>query len=277
MAASAGTGKTKVLTDRVLNLLLAGTEPGRILCLTFTKAAAAEMANRLNRRLAEWAILPDMKLRDEIAGITGVLPDAGQYARARQLFARVLDTPGGMRILTLHAFCQSVLRRFPLEAGIPPQFEVMDERSTAELRQEAQNQILEQARAAPEGALARALAEVLSHIREQGFAALMAALTTERGRLAQLFEAGGRARTLSRGGWTNASASRPARIGPGCSPASRPRPASMASACAIAVALHVASKAVTDRNRGRGDGRLARRTAGDPGRSAGRKPIATSS
>jgi ATP-dependent helicase/nuclease subunit A len=192
VAASAGTGKTKVLTDRVLNLLLSGTEPARILCLTFTKAAAAEMANRLNARLAKWAILPDMELRDEIRDITGTFPTPEHYARATQLFARVLDTPGGMRILTIHAFCQSVLRRFPLEADIPPHFEVMDERSAAELRQEAQTRILEQARNAPDGKLARALAEILTHIREQGFAELMAALTTERGRLKQIFdEAGG--------------------------------------------------------------------------------------
>jgi ATP-dependent helicase/nuclease subunit A len=191
VAASAGTGKTKVLTDRVLNLLLSGTRPGRILCLTFTKAAAAEMANRLNKRLAQWAILPDMELRQQIRDITGALPDEAQYERARQLFAGVLDTPGGMHILTLHAFCQSVLRRFPLEAGIPPQFEVMDERSAAELRREAQNQVLEAARARPEGPLAAALAEMLSHLREQGFAALMEALTAERGRLGRLFEAAG--------------------------------------------------------------------------------------
>ncbi|MEA2755407.1 MAG: ATP-dependent helicase/nuclease subunit [Aliidongia sp.] len=191
VAASAGTGKTKVLTDRVLNLLLSGTAPGRILCLTFTKAAAAEMANRLNARLAKWAILPDMELRGEIKDITGDFPTPEQYARATQLFARVLDTPGGMRILTIHAFCQSVLRRFPLEAGIPPHFEVMDERSAAELRQDARNRILEQARAAPGGAAARALAEILAHTREQGFAELMAALTAERGRLATLFDKAG--------------------------------------------------------------------------------------
>jgi ATP-dependent helicase/nuclease subunit A len=191
VAASAGTGKTTVLTTRVLNLLLAGTEPGRILCLTFTKAAAAEMANRLNRRLAAWATMPEMALRAEIMKVTGKSPAPEQYALATQLFARVLDTPGGMRILTIHAFCQSVLRRFPLEAGIPPQFEVMDERSTAELQEEVQNRLLQQARAAPNGALAAALAEVLSHTREQGFAALMAALVGERSRLAQLLDAAG--------------------------------------------------------------------------------------
>lgn len=199
VAASAGTGKTKVLTDRVLNLLLAGTPPGRILCLTFTKAAAAEMANRLNTRLAAWAIAPDMTLRDEIQDITGTLPDPAQYARARQLFAGVLDTPGGMNILTLHAFCQSVLRRFPLEAGIPPHFEVMDDRSAAELRRDAQSALLEAARTEPDGALARALAEILRHRHEQGFTALMAALVDERGRLARLFdEAGGLVPYLAR-------------------------------------------------------------------------------
>jgi ATP-dependent helicase/nuclease subunit A len=135
--------------------------------------------------------MPEMTLRGEIVKVTGKSPTPEQYALATRLFARVLDTPGGMRILTIHAFCQSVLRRFPLEAGIPPQFEVMDERSTAELLDDVQNQLLQQARVTPDSALAAALAEVLSHTREQGFAALLAALVGERGRLAQLLAAAG--------------------------------------------------------------------------------------
>jgi len=250
VAASAGTGKTKVLTDRVLNLLLSGTRPGRILCLTFTKAAAAEMANRLNARLAKWAILPDMELRREICDITGAFPDEAQYERARQLFAGVLDTPGGMHILTLHAFCQSVLRRFPLEAGIPPQFEVMDERSAAELRRDAQNQILEQARARPDGLLAAALAEMLSHLREQGFSALMEALTAERGRLARLFdEAGGLdpyLERLDRRLGLAPDEHRASLIAAFCAEASFAGPA-LRRVCA----LFAGSKAVTDGKRGK--------------------------
>ena len=201
VAASAGTGKTKVLTDRLLNLLLADTPPGKLLCLTFTKAAAAEMANRLNARLSGWATEGDARLRTDIAGLTGqaerdVPPE--MLDRARRLFARVLDTPGGMRILTIHAFCQSVLRRFPLEAGLPPQFEVMDDRSATELLEEARQGVLTAARAATDD-LGSALGEVTRHAGEQAFAELMQALTTERGRLSQLIDqAGGLARYLDR-------------------------------------------------------------------------------
>ncbi|HEV2674820.1 MAG TPA: double-strand break repair helicase AddA [Aliidongia sp.] len=194
VAASAGTGKTKVLTDRLLNLLLADVPPGRLLCLTFTKAAAAEMANRLNERLSGWTTEGDGKLRQDIAGLIGraerdVPPE--MLDRARRLFARVLDTPGGMRILTIHAFCQSVLRRFPLEAGLPPQFEVMDDRSATELLEEARQSVLTAARETADD-LGLALGEVTRHAGEQAFAELMQALTTERGRLSQMIaDAGG--------------------------------------------------------------------------------------
>src|SRR4051794_4876452 len=129
VSASAGTGKTKVLTDRLLALMLDGTDPGRILCLTFTRAAAAEMANRINQRLAAWTTLPPGRLAEELVELTGRFPRDHEIARARQLFARILDVPGGAKIATIHAFCQSLLRRFPLEAGVPPEFAVMDERS----------------------------------------------------------------------------------------------------------------------------------------------------
>src|SRR5512135_348142 len=95
VAASAGTGKTKVLTDRVLALMLQGSVPGRILCLTFTRAAAAEMAIRLNDRLSRWAVAEPGKLAQELQAILGFMPDDDLLARARRLFARVLDVPGG--------------------------------------------------------------------------------------------------------------------------------------------------------------------------------------
>ena len=95
VAASAGTGKTKVLTDRLLALMLDGTDPARILCLTFTRAAAAEMANRVNDRLARWTTLEPGALAQELVELTGRYPDDYETARARQLFARVLDAPGG--------------------------------------------------------------------------------------------------------------------------------------------------------------------------------------
>jgi len=126
VSASAGTGKTKVLTDRLLTLMLAGTEPSRILCLTFTRAAAAEMANRVNDRLASWTTMERGRLAQELVNLTGRHPHEEEIAHARQLFARVLDTPGGAKIQTIHAFCQSLLGRFPLEAQVPPEFTVLD-------------------------------------------------------------------------------------------------------------------------------------------------------
>jgi ATP-dependent helicase/nuclease subunit A len=191
VAASAGTGKTKVLTDRVLNLLLGGSPPERILCLTFTKAAAAEMANRINQRLAQWTIDPDGKLTQEIQALTGALPDAALIAQARRLFARVLDTPGGMKILTIHAFCQSLLRRFPIEAAIAPHFEVMDDRSAGEILAEAREAVLARARRGDDPELATALGEVTRYLAEESFAELLGGLTLERARLQRIAEESG--------------------------------------------------------------------------------------
>jgi len=185
VTASAGTGKTKVLTDRVLNLLLAGTAPERVLCLTFTKAAAAEMHNRLADRLAAWAVATDAELTAWLSALTGAAPDAATLRRARELFARVLDTAGGMKIQTIHAFCQTVLARFPLEAGVPPHFQVMDERSAAETLQAARERVLLGAgRGDPR--LADALAAVTAHAAESGFDALLGELLTHRSRLVRL-------------------------------------------------------------------------------------------
>ena len=127
VGASAGTGKTHVLTRRVLRLLLNGAAPARILCLTFTKAAAAEMIDRIAARLGRWALMDNAALRRDLKEITGRAPVAAETARARTLFATCLDVPGGMRIQTIHAFCQALLKRFPLEAGVPPHFRVIEE------------------------------------------------------------------------------------------------------------------------------------------------------
>lgn len=194
VAASAGTGKTKVLTDRVLSLMLHGTAPARILCLTFTKAAAAEMANRLAGRLTKWAILSDEELTEELADLLGRQPEETLLETARRLFAQVLDAPGGMKIQTIHAFCQSLLGRFPLEAHIAPHFQVLDERSAWEMLQQAREEVLAAAR--PDGpgdapdsgttVLAAAIAEVSVHAQEQTFTELMAKLISERGQLTRL-------------------------------------------------------------------------------------------
>lgn len=140
VAASAGSGKTKVLTDRVLRLLLpdpegrwAGTAPHRILCITFTKAAAALMAIRVQKILGEWAVMEGGKLRTELKNLLGQEPNDKMITAARTLFAKVLDSPSGLSIMTIHSFCQSILGRFALEAGVTPGFQVMEEAKAHEL------------------------------------------------------------------------------------------------------------------------------------------------
>ena len=132
LSASAGTGKTQVLTARVLRLLLKGARPESILCLTFTKAAAAEMANRIGARLAAWVRLKDSELAADLLAL-GESNDPRTRQRARQLFARVLDCPGGLKIQTIHAFAQSLLAAFPAEAGITPGFQPIEGRAEQEL------------------------------------------------------------------------------------------------------------------------------------------------
>ncbi|MDR3440362.1 double-strand break repair helicase AddA [Telmatospirillum sp.] len=188
VAASAGTGKTKVLTDRVLSLLLAGAAPERLLCLTFTKAAAAEMANRIALRLAGWATDSDEGLIADLAKLTGQAPEPDSLTRARRLFARVLETPGGMKIETIHAFCQSLLRRFPLEAGLAPHFQVMDDRDAGEMLADAREDLLAAARRDSHSPLADALSVVTAAIHETAFPELLAELAGERGRLRRLIE-----------------------------------------------------------------------------------------
>src|SRR3569623_1148163 len=130
-AANAGAGKTYTLANRVARLLLADAKPEKILCLTFTKAAAAEMQERLFKQLGEWAMLPDDDLRDRIIAIGGEAHT--DLAKARRLFAGALETPGGLKVLTLHAFCQILLSRFPLEARIPPAIDVLDDQTPHEI------------------------------------------------------------------------------------------------------------------------------------------------
>ena len=131
LSANAGSGKTKVLTDRVARLLLKGVLPEHILCLTYTKAAASEMQNRLFERLGAWSMRADAALRDELQhlGLETEL-DAAMLRQARTLFARAIEAPGGLKIQTIHSFCAALLRRFPLEAGVSPQFHEMDERAS---------------------------------------------------------------------------------------------------------------------------------------------------
>lgn len=142
LSANAGSGKTAVLTDRVARLLLAGTDPQNILCLTFTKAAATEMQNRLFRRLGAWAMMPGEDLRKALFALgLDELISTDKLTEARRLFAMAIETPGGLKIQTIHSFCSSLLRRFPLEARITPQFQEMEERAAALLREDIVEQI----------------------------------------------------------------------------------------------------------------------------------------
>ncbi len=137
LSANAGSGKTHVLTDRVARLLLDGVDPQHILCLTYTKAAASEMQNRLLGRLGKWAMLADDALTGELQKLGAeaqITPDT--LRDARRLFARAIETPGGLKIQTIHSFCSGLLRRFPLESGVSPQFSEMEERTSALMRTE---------------------------------------------------------------------------------------------------------------------------------------------
>lgn len=153
LSASAGTGKTHVLTSRVLRLLLRGTPPSSILCLTFTKAGAAEMANRLGERLAHWVRLPDAELGLELKHLCEDYSPP-MRDRARRLFAQVLDAPGGgLRIQTIHSFAQTLLASFPTEAEIPPGLRPVEGRAEHELARRTLAALLEAAEAGGDGQL----------------------------------------------------------------------------------------------------------------------------
>lgn len=130
VTANAGSGKTKVLVDRIARLLLEGSKPSAFLCITYTKAAAAEMQRRLFERLGGWCVADDASLAAELKKLGA---EGADLARARALFAQALETPGGLKIQTIHAFCERLLARFPLEAHVPPGFDIADEARSAEL------------------------------------------------------------------------------------------------------------------------------------------------
>ncbi len=146
VAASAGTGKTQVLSARVLRLLLGGTPPASILCLTFTKLAAAEMQARVTDRLAFWARCSDSDLADDLAAL-GADADPLVRTRARRLFAQVLDAPQGLAIQTIHAFAQGLIASFPIEAGVAPGFATLDDRSGLALQRRLLAEAIETATA----------------------------------------------------------------------------------------------------------------------------------
>ncbi len=179
LSANAGSGKTRVLTDRVARLLLNEVPPQNILCLTYTKAAAGEMQNRLFRRLGEWAMKPDADLAAELAeiGVAGAI-GADRLAQARRLFARAVETPGGLKIQTIHAFCAAILRQFPLEAQVGPRFREIDDRERTLLLRGLFDELAD----GPQSAL---VADFARHASAGGIEALLAEITGH----AEAFEA----------------------------------------------------------------------------------------
>ncbi len=182
--ANAGTGKTYVLVQRILRLLLSGAEPRSILCLTFTKNAAAEMEARVLAELGKWATASDAELNGKLAKLLSRRPEAKETALARCLFATVIDAAGGLAIMTIHGFCERVLRRYSLEANVPPGFAVLTEEEAHEALTEACAGTFA---AATEGPMRDALECVAAYAREDEFARVLDAMLNERTKIAGLF------------------------------------------------------------------------------------------
>jgi ATP-dependent helicase/nuclease subunit A len=168
VAANAGSGKTHVLAQRVINLLLAGIAPEKILCLTFTKAAAANMAKRVFDTLGRWTTLDDEALDAAIGIRPGRMP-AARRALARRLFARALETPGGLKVQTIHAFCTQLLHQFPFEANVAARFTVLDETAQMQLLEDLTLEALLEGASAPESLLGRALGIAMTAGADQTF------------------------------------------------------------------------------------------------------------
>lgn len=193
VGASAGSGKTKVLTDRILRLLLPrkngtpGTNAFKILALTFTKAAAKEMAIRLNKKLSKWAVQNETDLEEDLRNLLGYEVTQIQIKTARKLFAHVIDTPGGIQIMTIHAFCQSILSRFPLEANLAPYFSLIDEQDAQKLLLKAQNEVISQKHEDED--IKNALNMLSKNFNEDQFSNIIKALLSERRQLKSILNA----------------------------------------------------------------------------------------
>src|SRR6266436_1306095 len=169
VSANAGSGKTHVLVQRVIRLLLDGVPPEKILCITFTKAAAANMAERVFTTLGHWVTLDDEKLDAAIreAGIAQSNPRL--RACARKLFACALETPGGLKVQTIHALCTRLLQQFPFEANVPARFAVLDERDQTDMMERANLRVFLEASNAPDSVLGRALLTSMANAADVTF------------------------------------------------------------------------------------------------------------
>ena len=186
VTANAGSGKTSTLVDRVARLLLKQVQPGEILCVTYTKAAAAEMQARLFERLGAWAVMDDEELARSLADLGGHDDETSQpeaLSRARRLFAKALDTPGGLKIQTIHAFCEKLLRRFPLEAGVNPGFTVLENEAAVALSHGAREDLARLALADPDGSVALAYSHFAVELDWKSFEALLGLIETDRVKL----------------------------------------------------------------------------------------------
>jgi len=180
VSANAGTGKTHVLTQRVLRILMTGTAPERILCLTYTKAAAAEMSKRVFDTLAGWIGLTDADLTAALAKLLGTPPTSKERDLARTLFTRAIETPGGFKVQTIHAFCERLLQRFPLEAGVAPGFKILDDQLARTLITEAINDTLSEATSDRQSPLGRALTTTIRYAAEDQFDEVLTAAIKQR-------------------------------------------------------------------------------------------------
>jgi ATP-dependent helicase/nuclease subunit A len=169
VSANAGSGKTTVLTSRVVRLLLAGADPARILCVTYTKAAAANMQDKIFKALSEWVALDDVTLAKAITEMTGNRPAAHDLKKARRLFAQAVETPGGLKIQTIHGFCERILHLFPFEAAVPARFKVLDDVEQSAITESIISETLQEALAEPDGPFGRALETVNLASSESGF------------------------------------------------------------------------------------------------------------
>ena len=177
VGANAGSGKTSTLVKRVARLLLAGAKPEAVLCVTYTKAGAAEMQRRLFEQLGAWAVMPD----DQLAKALADIDETGRkYSDARALFARALETPGGLKIQTIHAFCEKLLRRFPLEAGVSPGFTVLEDAAAAEISARARDDVADLAMRDDGGKIERAYAHFSVELDFRNFTAMFATFETKR-------------------------------------------------------------------------------------------------
>jgi ATP-dependent helicase/nuclease subunit A len=163
-----------------------GSPPHRILCLTYTKAAASEMALRISRTLSRWATKDDAWLANALHDLLGRPANDAETGAARRLFASVVDAPGGLKIMTIHSFCQSVLGRFPLEAKLAPHFTTLEDSEASALLTRARDAVLSTAQQQPDTPEGQALVRLAAEQTEEQFSALLKTITAERHQLGDI-------------------------------------------------------------------------------------------